>query len=33
VTRRIRLDQVADAFTALESPGEQAKIIVEPARG
>ncbi len=33
VTRRIGLDQVADAFTALESPREQAKIIVEPAAG
>jgi threonine dehydrogenase-like Zn-dependent dehydrogenase len=32
VTRRVGLDQVAEAFVALASPGEQAKIIIEPAR-
>jgi threonine dehydrogenase-like Zn-dependent dehydrogenase len=32
ITRRIGLGQVAEAFDALATPGEQAKIIVEPAR-
>jgi threonine dehydrogenase-like Zn-dependent dehydrogenase len=32
VTRRVGLDQVPEAFAALASPEEQAKIIVEPTR-
>jgi threonine dehydrogenase-like Zn-dependent dehydrogenase len=33
VTRRIGLDQVAEAFTALATPEQQAKIIIEPGPG